>query len=103
MEGTNYGLLQTLKISRQSTKDSRSRKCNGTLIKDAVMGDLATRYDMMFEDCETRYIYVHECCRTGGKLTKIVNEYENRGYKLVYHIMSDLATRHEFFFEKEVK
>lgn len=67
------------------------------------MADMATRYDMIFEDSNKKYKYVHECCRTGSKLTKLINQYEGLGYHLVFHIMGDLATRHELFFEKEVE
>jgi len=73
----------------------------GHKLKSVVMGDLMTRYDMIFEDSDKKYIYFHEHCRTGGSVTKFINDYENRGYKLVFHVMGDLATRHELFFEKE--
>ena len=65
------------------------------------MGDLATRYDLLFEDSDKKYTYIHECCRRAKTLTELVNKYENMGYKLVFHIMGDMATRHELFFEKE--
>ena len=66
------------------------------------MGDLATRYDMIFEDSDKKFHYVHESCRLGRTLVRLINEYENKGYRLVFHVMGDLATRHELFFEKEV-
>jgi len=73
----------------------------GHRLKSAVMGDLATRYDLLFEDSDKKYTYIHECCRRAKTLTELVNKYESMGYKLVFHIMGDLATRHELFFEKE--
>lgn len=71
-------------------------------LKSVVMGDLATRYDMIFEDSDKKFHYVHESCRLGRTLVCLINEYENKGYRLVFHVMGDLATRHELFFEKEV-
>ena len=67
----------------------------------AVMADMLTRCDLIFEDSEKHYRYVHECCRRSKTLVNLINQREAEGYKLVFHIMSDLATRHELFFEKE--
>lgn len=66
------------------------------------MGDLAIRYDMIFEDSDKKFHYIHESCRLGRTLVRLINEYENKGYRLVFHVMGDVATRHELFFEKEV-
>lgn len=74
----------------------------GHRLKSVVMGDMATRYDMIFEDSDKRYQYIHECCRRGSTLAKLINQYESKGYRLAFHIMGDLATRHELFFEKEI-
>ena len=73
----------------------------GHHLKSAVMADMLTRYDLVFEDSEKHYQYHHECCRRSSTLVKLINQREAEGYKLVFHIMSDLATRHELFFEKE--
>ena len=75
----------------------------GHKLKSAVMGDLMTRYDLIFEDSDTRFEYVHECCRTAKTLTSVIEKYEEQGYKLVFHLSGDLATRHELFFEKPVE
>ena len=65
------------------------------------MGDLTTRYDLIFEDSNKRYVYHHEHCRLTSKLVRLMNEYQARGFDLVCHVMSDLGTRHELFFEME--
>lgn len=74
----------------------------GHRLKSVVMGDMTTRYDMIFEDSNKRYQYIHECCRRGSKLAKLINQYESKGYRLAFHIMGNLATNHELFFEKEI-
>lgn len=71
-------------------------------LKSVVMGDLATRYDMIFEDSEIQYEYVHKSCRRGRTLIKLLNFFEEKGYVLVFHVMGDMGTRHELFFEKEI-
>ena len=53
-------------------------------LKSVVMGDLATRYDMIFEDSDKKFHYVHESCRLGRTLVRLINEYENKGYRLVF-------------------
>lgn len=74
----------------------------GHRLKSVVMADLATRYDMIFEDSDKKYSYIHKCCRRGSTLARLINQHESEGYKLVFHVMGDLATRHELFFEKEL-
>ena len=71
-------------------------------LKSVVMGDLATRYDMIFEDSDIKYNYVHKSCRLGKTLTKLINSFEKEGYVLVFHVMGDMLTRHELFFEKKI-
>ncbi len=71
-------------------------------LKSVVMGDFATRYDIIFEDSDKKYHYVHESCRLGKTLTRLINEFEKEGYSLVFHVMGDMFTRHELFFEKEI-
>ena len=67
------------------------------------MGDLATRYDMIFETSDNQYHYVHKSCRRGKTLIKLINFYEQEGYTLLFHLMGDMATRHELFFEKLIQ
>jgi hypothetical protein len=71
-------------------------------LKSIVMADLATRYDMVFEDSDIKFQYVHKSCRLGKNAAKLINEFESEGYSLVFHIMGDLFTRHELFFEKKM-
>jgi hypothetical protein len=70
------------------------------------MADLMTRFDLVFEklnDPTIKYEYVHEKCRLSSKVSKYLNEYSAQGFKLVFHVMSDLGTRHELFFERQKK
>ena len=71
----------------------------GHRLKFVVMGDMGTRYDMIFEDSDKYYSYAHIACRRATTLVKMINDYESNGYKLVFYFMSDLATRYELFFE----
>ena len=71
-------------------------------LKSVVIGDLATRYDMIFEDSYKKYNYVHKSCRSGKTLTNLINDFEKEGYLLIFHVMGDMLTRHELFFEKEI-
>ena len=72
----------------------------GHRLKSVVMADMATRYDMIFEDSDKYYLYAHIACRRAKTLIKTINDYESNGYKLVFHVMGDLATRRELFFER---
>ena len=67
-------------------------------LKSVVMGDFATRYDMIFEDSDKKYHYIHKSCRSGKTLTRLINDFEKEGYSLVFHVMGDMLTRHELFF-----
>lgn len=77
----------------------------GNRLVSVAMGDLATRYELIFEKAENpqvKYIYRHEKCRMSSKVADYLNEYSAKGYKMVFHVMGDMMTRHELFFEKQV-
>lgn len=68
------------------------------------MSDLATRFELVFKkemDFNTKYIYRHERCRLSRKVNGYLEEYANNGWNMVFHVMGDLGTRHEIFFEKQ--
>lgn len=78
----------------------------GYKLKSVVMGDLMTRYELIFvkDPSDTKkYEYVHEPCRRTSTLTNLLNEYTKEGFTLSAHVKSDLGTRHELFFEREIK
>ena len=91
--------------ARLKKKVSKILEKHSTLnhkLKSVVMGDFATRYDIIFEDSDKKYHYVHKSCRLSKTLTKFINDFEKEGYSLVFHVMGDMFTRHELFFEKEI-
>ena len=90
------------RFNRKVTKILEKHTALNHRLKSVVMGDLATRYDMLFEDSDKQYHYIHKSCRSGKTLSKLINDFENEGYSLVFHVMGDLLTRHELFFEKEM-
>lgn len=93
------------RLSSRVTKILDKYSNNGRKLSSVAMGDLATRYEMIFEKEESQeksYSYKHEKCRRSSKVTKLLNEYAKNGRKLVFHVMGDLATRHELFFGKEI-
>ncbi len=78
---------------------------DGWKLKSVAMGDLATRFEMIFErdsDKSYRYEYVYKRSRMAGKVTAYLNEFSQKGYNMVFHVMGDMATRHELFFEKQI-
>ena len=89
-----HGKVQKI-LNEESDKNHR--------LISVVMGDMMSRYDMIFEDSKTKYLYIHEYCRRGKTVAETINYYTSLGYTLAFHVMGDLATRHELFFEKEFK
>lgn len=76
---------------------------SGWKLKSVTMGDMMTRYELVFERCESgtqEYIYAHACCRRKKKLNKILAEYAQDGWELAFQIMSDMGTRYDAIFVK---
>lgn len=72
-------------------------------LKTVLMADLGSRYDMFFEDSNKHYLYIHISLRRPKRVPEFITYYENKGFKLIFHLLGDLTLRHELFFEKEVE
>lgn len=78
---------------------------DGYILKSITMGDLMTRYELLFEkDCAHAYnvVYEHRCCRRSKKLNMIIDEYIQNGWKLAFQFMSDMGSRYDVIFIKDV-
>lgn len=78
----------------------------GYRLTSVKMSDLETRFELIFKkeiDLNIKYVYAHEKCRLSSKVNRYLDEYSNKGWEMVFHVRSDLGTRHELFFEKQEK
>ena len=75
----------------------------GHRLKSVLITDLFTRYDLIFEDSDKKYSYIHKSFHLTKKIAPAINECEKEGYKLVFHLAGDFTTSHELFFEKEIE
>ncbi len=77
---------------------------DGYILKSVSMGDLMTRYELLFEkdlDAPANVTYEHKCCRRSKKLNSILEEYSRNGWKAAFQFMSDMGSRYDVIFVKD--
>lgn len=78
---------------------------SGYKLKSATMVDLATEFNFVFEKDENnkKYEYILFRSHFAKKTERAINDYEQIGYKVAFHLSGDLATENEVIFVKEIK
>lgn len=94
---------ESCRLVKKLRKMLEEYAASGWKLKSVTMGDMMTRYELVFEKCASgtqEYIYAHECCRRKKKLNRLLADYAASGWELAFQIMSDMGTRYDAIFVK---